>query len=49
MDDIFSLLIHIDENSNYEDVKNEIESKINNQITTFDSLNNTKLVEFLNR
>ena len=47
MDDIFSLLgIQIDENSNYENVKNEIESKINNQISIFDSLNNKKLVEF---
>ena len=47
MDDIFNLLgIEIDENSNYENVKNEIEKKVNNQISIFESLNNTKLVEF---
>ena len=46
MDDIFNLLgIEIDENSNYENVKTK-SKKVNNQISIFESLNNTKLVEF---
>lgn len=47
IDDIFKLLdINIEEESDYNSVKNEIEEKINKHIGIFKNLKNEKLVEF---